>query len=116
MAKTTVVLMNDDLDGGEADESLSFAFEGTGYEIDLNTGMRTSCARRSRRTSTRPVRPVGLTAVAGAALGRVDTATALTLPPCARGRLPTGLRSTVGGVSRRLSSIGTGLRATRELR
>ncbi len=36
MAKTTVVLINDDLEGGEADESLSFAFEGVGYEIDLN--------------------------------------------------------------------------------
>ncbi len=36
MAKTTVVFMKDDLDDGEADETLTFALEGTQYEIDLS--------------------------------------------------------------------------------
>ena len=37
MAKKTevVVTMTDDLDGGKADSSVTFAFDGTSYEIDL---------------------------------------------------------------------------------
>ena len=37
MAKKTevVVTMTDDLDGGKADSSVTFSFEGTSYEIDL---------------------------------------------------------------------------------
>jgi hypothetical protein len=37
MAKKTevVVTMTDDLDGGKADSSVTFAFEGVSYEIDL---------------------------------------------------------------------------------
>ncbi len=37
MAKKTevVVTMTDDLDGGKAESSVAFAFEGTSYEIDL---------------------------------------------------------------------------------
>jgi hypothetical protein len=37
MAKKTevVVTMTDDLDGGKADSSVTFAFEGSSYEIDL---------------------------------------------------------------------------------
>lgn len=30
--------LEDDLDGGPADTTVSFAFEGTAYEIDLNSG------------------------------------------------------------------------------
>jgi hypothetical protein len=36
MAKKTVVLLEDDIDGSEASETLSFALDGTEYEIDLN--------------------------------------------------------------------------------
>lgn len=38
MAKKTEVLvtMTDDLDGGKAESSVSFAFQGTAYEIDLS--------------------------------------------------------------------------------
>ncbi len=35
MAKTVVTMLSDDLDGSEADETVSFAFRGTSYEIDL---------------------------------------------------------------------------------
>ena len=36
MAAHTVVELLDDLDGTEADETVSFAVDGTSYEIDLN--------------------------------------------------------------------------------
>lgn len=35
MAQKIQTLLIDDLDGGEADETLTFAFEGVQYEIDL---------------------------------------------------------------------------------
>ncbi len=36
MAKTVIVKLTDDLDGGDADESVTFALEGRTYEIDLS--------------------------------------------------------------------------------
>lgn len=38
MAKVTrtVTELTDDIDGGDADETVSFALDGTAYEIDLN--------------------------------------------------------------------------------
>ena len=36
MAQKVTVALEDDLTGGPAEETLRFAFEGTGYEIDLN--------------------------------------------------------------------------------
>lgn len=36
VASRTTVLLEDDLDGGAATETLSFAFEGKSYTIDLN--------------------------------------------------------------------------------
>jgi hypothetical protein len=38
MAKKTIVLLEDDIDGSEANETISFALGGTEYEIDLNEG------------------------------------------------------------------------------
>ena len=38
MAKKTVVLLEDDIDGSEATETLSFALDGSDYELDLNEG------------------------------------------------------------------------------
>jgi hypothetical protein len=37
MAKRTVHLLVDDLDGGEADETIMFGIDGVHYEIDLST-------------------------------------------------------------------------------
>ncbi len=37
MAKTVIVKLIDDLDGGDADETVSFALDGRSYEIDLST-------------------------------------------------------------------------------
>jgi Lsr2 len=36
MARRTVVRLEDDLDGGEAVETVAFGLDGVGYEIDLN--------------------------------------------------------------------------------
>ncbi|MFI0553434.1 Lsr2 family protein [Streptomyces scabiei] len=36
MAQKTVVLLTDDIDGGEADETLTFGLDGKTFEIDLN--------------------------------------------------------------------------------
>lgn len=36
MAQKTVVMLEDDIDGGPADETVSFSLDGTSYEIDLN--------------------------------------------------------------------------------
>ncbi|WP_141275433.1 histone-like nucleoid-structuring protein Lsr2, partial [Streptomyces cacaoi] len=37
MAQKVQVLLVDDVDGGEADETVVFALDGKTYEIDLNT-------------------------------------------------------------------------------
>ena len=36
MASRTQVILEDDLDGGPADKTMTFALQGTSYEIDLN--------------------------------------------------------------------------------
>src|SRR5918911_1171756 len=36
MAQKRVVLLEDDLDGGKADETVSFSLDGVAYEIDLS--------------------------------------------------------------------------------
>ena len=36
MAQKTVVILTDDIDGGDADETVSFSLDGVAYEIDLN--------------------------------------------------------------------------------
>lgn len=37
MAQQVQVILLDDIDGGEADETLSFSLDGVAYEIDLST-------------------------------------------------------------------------------
>lgn len=36
MAQKVHIVLEDDIDGSEADETVSFALDGTSYEIDLN--------------------------------------------------------------------------------
>jgi hypothetical protein len=36
MAQKVSIVLVDDIDGGDADETLTFALDGTGYEIDLS--------------------------------------------------------------------------------
>lgn len=37
MAKTVIVKLTDDLDGGDADETVTFALDGRSYEIDVSS-------------------------------------------------------------------------------
>lgn len=41
MAQRVQIILEDDFDGGEADETVSFALDGTEYEIDLSTANAT---------------------------------------------------------------------------
>jgi hypothetical protein len=66
MAQRTAVTLQDDLDGGPADETVRFAIGGRGYEIDLSTANATrfrqelapylAHARKAGTTSRRPRR------------------------------------------------------------
>ena len=38
MAQRVQIILEDDYDGGEADETVSFALDGAEYEIDLSSG------------------------------------------------------------------------------
>ena len=38
MAKTVIVKLTDDIDGGDADETIHFSLDGKSYEIDVNPG------------------------------------------------------------------------------
>lgn len=69
MVQRTIITLEDDIDGGEADETVVFALDGTTYEIDLSannadalrgvlydyTGRarKTSGATRGRKASSR---------------------------------------------------------------
>jgi Lsr2 len=41
MAKTVIVRLTDDIDGGDADETVHFSLDGTTYEIDLSSANAT---------------------------------------------------------------------------
>lgn len=41
MAQRKIILLEDDLDGGEADETIQFSLDGTSYEIDLSASNAT---------------------------------------------------------------------------
>jgi hypothetical protein len=72
MAKRTVHMLIDDLDGGTADETISFALDGTGYEIDLskkNAGKLRDTLSKFVAAGTRIGR-VSQAAARGAARGR----------------------------------------------
>ena len=69
MAQTVQIHLEDDLDGGPADHTVSFALDGKDYEIDLSEeeaeeftrvmAPYTAAARRvgGRRSTSRPVSP-----------------------------------------------------------
>jgi hypothetical protein len=42
MAKTVIVKLTDDIDGGDADETVRFALDGRSYEIDLSSANATA--------------------------------------------------------------------------
>lgn len=75
MAKRTIHMLVDDIDGGEADETVRFAIDGVQYEIDLST----KNATKMRDALTRYVQ-------AGSKVGRASAATASA--SMGRGRVP----------------------------
>jgi Lsr2 len=83
VAQKVQVLLVDDLDGGEADETVTFALDGVTYEIDLNTanadklrGLLTPYVDSGRRTGGRAGRGRGAAKAArgGASSSSQDTA------------------------------------------
>ncbi len=70
MVRRTITLLEDDIDGGDADETILFALDGVTYEIDLNDGntatMRDAvgpflgAARRTGRSGHAPARTEAL--------------------------------------------------------
>ncbi len=67
MARQTIIQLTDDLDGTEAEETVSLAFRGVNYELDLNTKNAAALEKAlskyldvARRVSTtRTTRPRG---------------------------------------------------------
>src|SRR5690348_2817226 len=69
MATKITVALEDDLGGGPADETVRFAIDGTGYEIDLNANNAAAFRQQlapyidhARRAGTRARRRPGRTA------------------------------------------------------
>jgi hypothetical protein len=80
VAQKVQVLLVDDLDGGEADETVTFALDGVTYEIDLTTanadklrGLLTPYLDNGRRTGGRVGRGRGAKVVRGGSASQ-DTA------------------------------------------
>ncbi|MFD0373456.1 MULTISPECIES: Lsr2 family protein [unclassified Streptomyces] len=80
MAQKVQVLLVDDLDGGEADETVTFALDGKSYEIDLTTAnadklrsLLEPYTKGGRRTGGRSAGTRGKGRVAASA-GSPDTA------------------------------------------
>lgn len=81
VAQKVQVLLVDDLDGGEADETVTFALDGVTYEIDLTTanantlrGLLNPYLESGRRTGGRVGRGRSKTARGAAAPSGQDTA------------------------------------------
>ncbi|GAA2501844.1 Lsr2 family protein [Streptomyces thermolineatus] len=82
MAQKVQVLLVDDLDGVEADETVTFALDGVTYEIDLTTanadklrGLLNPYVEKGRKTGGRTARGRGRGAARGAGSGSAqDTA------------------------------------------
>jgi len=71
MAQKVLVSMVDDLDGGSADQTVTFALDGVQYEIDLSAGNADALRHElagyvaaARRTGGRKARSLGVAAAA----------------------------------------------------
>jgi uncharacterized membrane protein len=69
MAQKVQVLLVDDLDGGEASETVTFALDGSSYEIDLS-GKNASELRDAFAKYVGAARKAGRTATSSARSGR----------------------------------------------
>jgi hypothetical protein len=59
MAQKITITLEDDLDGGPADETVRFAIGGAGYEIDLSASNTAAFRRSWHRSSPMPARQGG---------------------------------------------------------
>ncbi|MET3984124.1 Lsr2 family protein [Streptomyces sp. NPDC098789] len=105
MAQKVQVLLVDDLDGGEADETVTFALDGKTFEIDLTTanaeklrGLLEPYLKGGRRTGGRAAAAGRTKGRAAATAGHPDTAEirawakAKGLSVNDRGRVPSEIR------------------------
>ena len=96
MAQRVVVSISDDIDGGEAAETVTFALDGKSYEIDLNPAnakkLRKTLApyvaagRKRTKAGKRGKAPVSAVAPAPAAVRAWAKSHRMEVP--ARGRIP----------------------------
>ena len=75
MVQKITVTLEDDLDGGPADQTVRFGLDGAEYEIDLSTSNATAFRERLALTPHAPARPaVGRAAAPGAVHQTVSAA------------------------------------------
>jgi hypothetical protein len=74
MAKRTIHMLVDDIDGGDADETVTFAVDGTQYEIDL-----------SKKNAAKMRDLLAPYVAAGTKVGRAAAGATRTAAPRARG-------------------------------
>lgn len=72
MAQKTIVFVEDDLSGGAADESVTFALDGVSYEIDLSEANAQSLRDALAGYITAGRRVGGVRRVGGTAAARTD--------------------------------------------
>lgn len=92
----TIVTMTDDIDGGKAAETVSFALDGVNFEIDLSAknakALRSDFtawadhARKARKTTTRSRRGAAKPVSEAAAIREWAVANGIEVP--SRGRIP----------------------------
>ncbi|WP_329565107.1 histone-like nucleoid-structuring protein Lsr2 [Kitasatospora sp. NBC_01266] len=107
MAQRVQVILEDDLDGGSADETVTFALDGVAYEIDLKSdnaeklrGLLAPYVEKGRKQSGRltSARRTGGRGTARPAASSADTAKIRTwakdngFPVNDRGRVPSNVR------------------------
>jgi Lsr2 len=73
MAQRTIVLLEDDLGGGDADETVAFGLDGRSYEIDLSTKNATALRKALEPYVSAARKTSGRSALAGRA--RADSPT-----------------------------------------
>jgi hypothetical protein len=72
MAKTVIVKLTDDIDGSDADETITFSLDGSSYEIDLS-GANAKHLREAFRPFIESGRTAGNSASHAARSARVAT-------------------------------------------
>jgi hypothetical protein len=100
MAQRVQIILEDDFDGGQADETVAFGLDGSEYEIDLSSGnaakLRDALApwvASARKTGGRRRRGAGKTTGAGPGSAEIRAwAQENGMQVSARGRVPAEVR------------------------